>query len=268
MRPLNVFIGCIGVLLGAWLTGFFTWNYALLAALVTVVTFTGGANAINDYFDYPIDRINRPERPIPSGLIPVQAARIFAYILFAIGAGAAATISLWTFLVAAASEILIISYSKYWKRQPVVGNFVVSLMIGVAFVFGALAFGHPWAALPPAFMGFVYTWGREIIKDLEDVEGDAAVNAKTLPLVAGVAWSKFVTTFLFGVLIIGVLIPYLVHIYNIYFFIMVMVGVDIPILYITIQLWKSRSAPEYHKLSTLLKADMFIGLLAVFIGTF
>lgn len=267
MRPLNVVIGVIGVLLGADLTGHLAVNNIFWLTILTVVTFTGAANAINDYYDYEIDRINRPGRPIPSGKISRNGARIFAYVLFITGLIASAIIRFQPFLLAAISVILLVGYSRWWKRQPIIGNVVVSIMIAVAFFYGASAFGHLWAAWPPAFIGFVYTWGREMIKDLEDVEGDAVKQAKTLPLLAGEIPAKLIASLLFLILIFGVLVPYFLNIYNVYYLLTVVVGVNVPIVYITTQLWRSKTAKEYRRLSQILKVDMFVGLLAVFVGT-
>ena len=267
MRPLNVVIGVIGVLLGAYLTSNLEVMPLFWYVIGTTVTFTGAANAINDYYDFEIDKINRPKRPIPSGQIPRDNAKFFAYTLFFIGLICAAWTGALPLLVALVSLGLLVGYSRWWKRQPIIGNMVVSLMIAIAFLYGSIAFGRPWAALPPAFMGFVYTWGREIVKDLEDATGDAARQAKTLPIVLGEPATKLIATILFIALIFGVLIPYLFHIYNVYYLFMVVVGVDVPILYITLRLWRSGTADEYRRLSHILKADMFVGLLSVFVGT-
>jgi len=268
MRPLNVFIGILGILLGGYLTGNLHVSGALWLAVMTVITFTGGANAINDYYDYEIDKINRPDRPLPSGKIPRSHAGIFAYVLYMLGVSASALINQLSFIIAVISMVLLIGYSRWWKRQPIYGNVVVSVMIGIAFLYGAAAFESPRAALPPAFIAFVYTWGREIIKDLEDAEGDATLNANTLPIRYGEFLAKIFTTVLFIILIFGVLVPYLLHIYNEAYLIMVLVGVDVPILYITFRLWQSHTSSEFRYLSQILKADMLIGLLAVFVGTF
>lgn len=267
MRPLNVVIGVIGVLLGAYLTGDLAVIPVFWYIILAVITFTGAGNAINDYYDYAIDLINRPERPIPSGKISRENAKAFAYILFFIGVIAAAWTGTAPLIIALISLGLLIGYSRWWKRKPIIGNVVVSVMIAIAFLYGATAFGNPLAAWPPAFMGFVYTWGREIVKDLEDTVGDTAHQAKTLPILLGEPVAKLIATILFMTLIFGVIIPYLFHIYNVYYLLMVVVGVDVPILYITLRLWRVGAAEEYRWLSHILKADMFVGLLAVFVGT-
>ena len=268
MRPLNVVIGVLGMMLGGHLTGALTFGPSLWLAVITVVALTGGANAINDYYDYEIDRINQPDRPVASGRISKEAARRFALLLFAAGLLAAVFTGALPFVMALISTIFLFGYSRWWKRQPVIGNVTVSLMIAVAFFYGAAVFGQIWAALPPAYMGFLYTWGREIIKDMEDLAGDASADARTLPLLIGRNAATVLTSFIFLLLMIGVTLPYFFEIYNRYYFFIVMVGVNLPILYITIRLWQSRSTREYRHLSHILKADMLIGLLAVFIGTF
>ncbi|HKJ69690.1 MAG TPA: geranylgeranylglycerol-phosphate geranylgeranyltransferase [bacterium] len=268
MRPLNSFIGALGILLGGHLTGNLQVEGALWFAVLTAVAMTGGANAINDYYDYEIDKINKPHRPLFSGVIHRENARWFAYALFTVGLLASILIGPILFLIAAGSVFLLEGYSRWWKRQPVIGNFVVSIMIAVAFLYGAAAFGKIWAALPPAYMGLLYTWGRELIKDLEDLEADAAEQANTLPILLGEHPTKILATVLFLLLILGVIIPYVLEIYNVVYLILVLVGVNLPILYIIIRLWNAESASEYRHLSHVLKADMFVGLLAVFAGSF
>lgn len=267
MRPLNSFIGALGILLGAHLTGSLDLTPTLGFAVLTAVVMTGGANAINDFYDFEIDKINKPNRPLPSGAIPRIRGRYFAYVLFGIGLVASALIGTWLFFIAGISALLLEGYSRWWKRSPVVGNVVVSLMIAIAFFYGALAFGNGWAALPPAFMGFLYTWGREIIKDLEDAEGDASQQARTFPILFGEIKAKLLTTVLFLLLLFGVLIPYVLSVYNSVYFIMVLVGVDLPIIYVLIRLWGAETSKSYRHLSQVLKADMLVGLLAVFMGS-
>lgn len=268
MRPLNAFIGTLGILLGAHLTGNLSLNLSLGLAILTAIAMTGGANAINDFYDYEIDKINKPHRPLPSGLISREHSRYFAYVLFGIGCVASALIGPWPLVIAGISIFLLEGYSRWWKGTPVIGNVVVSLMIAVAFFYGSVVFGNGWAALPPACMGFLYTWGREIIKDLEDAEGDAAQAARTFPLLFGDVNAKILTTGLFLLLLFGVLLPYVLDVYNVVYFVMVLVGVDLPIVYVLVRLWKWNTPENYRHLSHVLKADMFIGLIAVFIGSF
>jgi len=117
-------------------------------------------------------------------------------------------------------------------------------------------------------MGFLYTWGREIIKDLEDAEGDASQEARTFPILFGELKAKIFITVLFLLLLFGVLIPYVLSVYNVVYFIMVLAGVDLPIVYVLVRLWGAETPRDYRHLSHVLKADMLVGLLAVFTGSF
>ena len=76
LRPFNALMGVIAVLLVAIISGNF--NLYVPVACVIVFIFTGAGNAINDYVDHKIDAINKPERPIPSGRISLNAAAIYA----------------------------------------------------------------------------------------------------------------------------------------------------------------------------------------------
>ena len=84
-RPLNVLIGGVSIFVGALLTGILEPLQTLLYAIASGMFITGAANAINDYYDYDIDRVNRPERPIPSGEVTRSGALIYAVILYAAG---------------------------------------------------------------------------------------------------------------------------------------------------------------------------------------
>ncbi len=99
IRPGNAVMAVIAVLLVMLISGNFTLN-AFLACIVVLMVI-GGGNAINDYFDHKIDKINKPNRPIPSGRISLKAAGIYSLALFAIGTIIAFAIGLFAKLLAA-----------------------------------------------------------------------------------------------------------------------------------------------------------------------
>jgi geranylgeranylglycerol-phosphate geranylgeranyltransferase len=195
VRPLNVVMMAMGALIGgllasgaAALTG--AAGVSLLTACIAAAAIGAGANAVNDLFDLEIDRINRPFRPLPSGTISPAGARATWAALSLMGILLATTISWLHASIAAASVALLYLYSAHLKRQPVVGNVAVAVVIGLALPFGGLAVidasaGGSGPLLAGALFAFFTTLSREIIKDVEDASGDAVAGARTLPLVTG-----------------------------------------------------------------------------------
>lgn len=201
VRPLNAVMAWAGVALGAWLAGpaLAAAAWAQIALAATAATLVGmGANALNDALDVRADRLNRPERPVASGRVSVSAARVLGGVLLTAGVALALGVSLLHGVLAAASAGALVLYNSWLKRWPVVGNLLVALVLGLAVVFGALVVA-PWpeaargVAGVGALFAIVATWAREAAKDLEDVDGDAAAGAHTLPIVAGAQAARGLT---------------------------------------------------------------------------
>ncbi|MEM1044015.1 MAG: geranylgeranylglycerol-phosphate geranylgeranyltransferase [Bacteroidota bacterium] len=208
-RPLNVVMFFAGVALGGLLASgleaFAGQNTTRISlAMVSAALIGAAANAINDLFDLEIDRVNRPGRPLPSGLVPLRAARALWATASALGVGLSAFLS-WAHLgIAAASVGLLWGYSRWLKRTPLVGNLAIALVLGLAIFYGGLAvapFGETFgwrAALLGAAFAFGSTLAREIAKDIEDAAGDEAGGARTLPLVIGGEASTWVAAVAVG----------------------------------------------------------------------
>jgi len=193
VRPLNAALMAVGVAVGgvlsagAALAGASAGPLALAALSATAIG--AGANAHNDIQDVEIDRVNRPDRPLPSGALSVSAARSAWAALSALGVGLAALVSPLHLAIAAVSVGLLAAYNADLKRRPLVGNLAVTAVIALALPFGALAVG---GVTGPVLLGAAFAAGstlaREIAKDLEDAAGDAMGGARTLAVRApGVA---------------------------------------------------------------------------------
>lgn len=186
-RPANAVVsGLTAIIAYLIATGTVIPSAVLLFIIVTLITAAG--NVINDYFDEEIDRINRPERPIPSGIISPMAARCFAITLFLAGILVAFFTPLLCLTIVVINSVILFLYAAKLKGMPVVGNAAVAYLASSIFLFGGAFAG--WDALvlmiPLAAITFLATMVREILKDAEDVEGDAAGGADTLPIRIGI----------------------------------------------------------------------------------
>jgi len=265
-RPANVLIGSLSIAVGALVTGtLFPFRNVLLAC-ISGGLITGGANGINDYYDIEIDRINKPYRPLPSKALTPSAAFFFALSLFIAGILLGALIHLFGLLIALGASILLYLYSYRLKRLPLVGNLTVSGVSALAFIYGGVAVHRFRATLIPASFAFLFHLGREIIKDVEDMIGDRIQAARTLPLVWGTKPALLLTSVIF-VLLIGVtLVPYFLGVYGLWYFVTVVIGVDLFLIYAIYSMWRDPSPRNLHRLSNLLKVDMLVGLLALYFG--
>lgn len=159
---------------------------SLLRAALAAAAVGTAANVHNDLQDLAIDRVNRPDRPLPAGELTPAAARVLAATLAVLGAGLAVTVSALHAALALGSLLLLAVYNVRLKRTPLWGNLAVAAVLGLALPFGGLAVGS-WTG--PLLIGALFAFGttlaREAAKDLEDVRGDAADGARTAAVVLG-----------------------------------------------------------------------------------
>ncbi len=266
-RPVNVAISVLSILVAVTICGWSTWESVLLACL-TGACITVAANAINDVYDLEIDRINRPDRPLPSGVIAPTEAFAFSIFFFLCGVTSSALINRQTLVIALFFSMLLYLYSSTLKRQVLIGNFTVSLATAFAFIYGGAAVGHIENALFPAVFAFLMHFGREIIKDMEDVKGDARDGAQTLPIRYGIRPAQILTTVLLIALIIITQLPFFFNMYGMWYLITVNLGVNTVLLYTVVSMWTKPVRSNFRVLSITLKADMLVGLAAIYIGRY
>ncbi len=264
-RPVNCLIVAASVLVGGLLARAAHWGMVGLAS-VSALLIAGGGYSVNDYFDQEIDRVNRPLRPIPSGRVGRRGALNCGLVLFALGILLSIPIGLVAALIAGSTSVLLYLYSFSFKRRGLAGNLVVSLSTGLAFLYGAVAGGRPSGGTIPFIFAFLFHLGREILKDVEDVEGDRTAGAKTVPLRWGRGFALNFTSGVFLLLIFLTPIPYLMDIYNLFYLVAVLLGVDLALLLLL--LWLRRGVLERRvvMVNQLLKVDMLVGLLALYLG--
>ena len=236
------------------------------AGIVFLVVFlvSGAGNAINDYFDIKIDSINRPERPIPSGRVKLKEALYFSYLLFALGTVLAFSINPVCGLIALFNSLLLIFYAKTLKGTPFLGNLSIGYLTGSTFLFGASVFG--FEGLKTLFVLFVLSslaiTAREIIKDIEDMEGDKIEGADTLPLRIGARKASYLAVFIGFLAVFLSPLPYLMSMLGLRYLYLVFLA-DLG-FFAAIHQILVRNNPA--KSSKMFKIAMFFALLAFIAG--
>ena len=265
-RPANIIIAAITIFIAAGLSGPLSPISNVILAAISTSLIAVGANVINDYFDVEIDRINKPNRILPSGKISRKQALIFFAISYFVAWILATFISFAMFIIAFVSSIILYLYSFKYKRVVLWGNFIVSFVSGLAFIYGGLSVNRVNESLFPACFAFLFHFGREIIKDIQDIDGDTNQGAVTFPIKYGVRSALILTTCIFIVLILFTLLPYFWGIYGIYFLFIVVFGVHSILIFIVISGWINPSPKNLGLLSNILKVDMLVGLFAIYMG--
>jgi geranylgeranylglycerol-phosphate geranylgeranyltransferase len=266
-RPVNLLIAFLSIFVGGFVTGTIQPLSRLLLAALSGSLIAAGANVINDVFDLAIDKINKPQRPLPMGRVRVASARVFAWFLFIIGCGLAVLIHPLCLGIALISSLWLYLYSWRLKGTILWGNFSVAFISGLAFVYGGLAVGRWKQALVVGIFAFFYHFAREMIKDMEDVEGDLENNAITFPVRHGIRPAQIVTSILIFILIGLTWLPYQLGIFNRVYLIVVLLGVDLVLIGVVVSLWANPRPKNWRRLSVLMKADMLMGLVAVYLGS-
>jgi geranylgeranylglycerol-phosphate geranylgeranyltransferase len=237
---------------------------AIIAGLCGGLIDAGG-NIINDYFDIEIDRINKPERPLPSGSIS-KGGSIALYIM-STSAGIILSLNLdpISSSIVIFSAIMLFLYSFRLKFIPLVGNLTIAFMTGLAFIFAGSVAGNFKDSLIPASFAFLINLGREIMKDIEDMDGDMRCGVRTFPIVSGIERAILMINLTLALLILITPLPYLLKFYNFYYLITV-IFVDLILIYVILSLLRDRTKRNLNRLSNVLKFEMVAGLFAIYIG--
>jgi len=254
----------VAVFLMAIISGKFTME-ALIAAVVVFLV-TGAGNSINDFFDHKIDAINKPERPIPSGRIPLKTAGIYSVSLFVIGIVIAFYINWLLGMIALLSSLLMIYYAYDLKTKCLIGNLSISFLTGLCFVFGGIAVGEIIISIYLGFYAFLMSMAREIVKDMEDMEGDKVEGATTLPIVYGKRTSSILAAIFMIIASLTSPILYILNIFNIFYLIILLLAI---VIFLTgaISIVRDQSLENTRKISKRIKIGMGIVFVAFAMGS-
>jgi len=230
-----------------------------------------GSFGLNDYLDVEADRINGMlERPLVKGSIAPKTALYVSSACFAISLIAGFLINEIAFLIAIIFNLLAICYNLWLKDLPIVGNLFIAATMAIPFVFG----GYVYTDSPPAviwdiaLLGFVAGFAREIVKSVEDIEGDVkARGSKTLPVLIGKGPSLFAASLLFLLFIPLTVVPFMTELqlgFASGFFLFIS---DISILILALYLIYSRRQKALELVRKYSLGALFCGLLALLLAS-
>lgn len=293
MRPFNCLMGAIAGFVGALLvvgpqiSGFYL---PVLFALFAIFVITGAGNVFNDYADVEADKVNRPSRPIPSGKVSRGSALAFSIVLFALGILAACFLNWICFFIAVFNSFVLILYSFVLQHKLLLGNVAIGYLVGSIFLFGGASIGNVSLLAIPlilAVLAMLATISREIVKDLEDMEGDRKSFLKRITTkVTESIGERFglgkggirlrygesaLITLAIACLILAIIFSYLPYYYGFMgMSYLLVVGIaDLVFLWCMYSIVRGkRKRKGYARVSRRLKLGMFIALIAFIVGVF
>ncbi len=267
LRPSNFVIALLSIGVASLLSGGTSAQWAAIAAAALSGAFIGAAGmVINDVLDVEIDKVNKPDRPLANGAVPLDHAKLLYMVLNAVGLAFGFLLPPAAQYIALFAVLFIYFYSAVLKRTVLLGNLAVGCMTGLAFAYGGASVGSMDRALLPALFAFLLNVGREIIKDMEDVEGDRRNGANTLPVKYGLTAAAAASTLFLVLLIAAALYPFAAGVYSWKYFFLVAAGMITVLSYVIYSLWRDTSVANLHRLSTFIKYDMIVGLVAISLG--
>lgn len=268
LRPVN--LGIIILTMGLFMMHASRWNVQNLRwpdslFVLLAVLFTAAAGyVINDILDIEEDIINKPEKRIIAKHISIRSGVIF-YSILLLCSIVFGFLTGWSMgLICVLISILLYFYSSDLKGTTLWGNILVSLMNGVVVFFSAQGVDEKFNGYfaEYAFLAFLITMVREVVKDIEDTEGDKAKEYETFPIVYGPRKSIWLCM---GILtLINIHMMYLItESKNLYFAIFTGVFVLLPVFYFYYQLLSSEEKVDYTRIQRRLKWLMVTGILSV-----
>lgn len=256
IRPFTSFLSAFGVFVGGAVAGA-PVDMALAMAVLASFMISGAGIVLNDYYDLKIDRINAPDRPLPSGRIRKKSALLFAAALFAAGIGLSYFLNTYCLGIAVLNTILELIYAKKLKQVAILGNAVDSWFVASTFIFGAcltMDFSVVWIL---SILAFMANMGREIFGDMEDLKGDSAMELHTLPIIVGNRISRITGSFFILSAVALSALPYYLGLLNMNYLAMIALA-D------TLFIFSIFQTPKNNQKTT--KIAMLMALIAFLIG--
>ncbi len=267
IRPLNCLFVAFSVFFGAFYHSRFGDFSPVLFAMISASMIAGAGYVINDFFDLPIDSVNKPERVLPSGKISPKTAYIFSLILFILGIAISfLTQNIFCVFIAVFNSLLLFLYARFFKMSFLTGNFLVAFAAGSTFIYGGLSGENLINSVIVALFAFLYTLIREFIKDGEDIEGDSKAGANTMAVLYGRKNSVLASILPILGIIVFTYYLFQLKLMILATFIIMNLLITLPLTFFVIYLLFNINKKSFSKISSFMKLDMFILLIILWVG--
>lgn len=242
--------------------------------VIAAICLAAAGNVINDYFDRTIDSINKPEKIIIGKNISEKSAQIYYWILNVIGLLLTAYCA-WkanvssVFIVNIFALISLYVYSWMYKKTFLLGNLLIAFLSAGITVLAALPepefYVNSRYVLVYTAFALLLSLIREIVKDMEDIEGDEAQGCRTIPVVIGIKNSRILVSFLCVSLISFVTYVIYVNFYvnSVFSFGNLLTLALLPFVILFFLILQTKDKRSFRVLSGYIKFLMLFGILSM-----
>jgi 4-hydroxybenzoate polyprenyltransferase len=243
-----------------WLRHLADFRFFLLSLSTVLIAAAG--YIINDYYDIKIDTINKPRRVVIGRMLRRRHAMVTHSAFNALGIGLGLLVGLKVAAVNLLAAFVLWLYSNQLKRRPFIGNFTVALLTAASLLVIILYVPrNGFLVFTFALFAFFISLIREIIKDMEDLRGDATFGCQTLPIVWGIRRTKSLLYILIGsFLVILFTLSFYLREWIVFYF---SLFVFLPTAWLTWRLARADTRREFGYLSTWCKIIMLSGVLSM-----
>lgn len=269
IRPVNCAMIGFAVIVGAFVSKPpSVAPYQLVLGFLTGFFICAYSMAVNDIYDLEVDRVNRPDRPIPSGGVPVSEALRLSYVVLTLGiACSVLSLNPVAVVVAAAYAFLSWLYNSRAKKTGLGGNLIVASSLAIPFIYGGAVSGGSIGGsllLMMALTAFFSGVGREVVKGMADIEGDAKRDIASVARSRGLAVAAAVGAIFFVLAVLTSWVPLLTGLASQAYTYGVVVP-DVIFLYLAVAILLKHQPDDAYRVKRAALAGMTVGLL-VFIG--
>ena len=266
LRIKNIFIAIICVFLSAYILDADDFNQILICVAIIASTM-GFGNVLNDIIDLKNDSFNHPNRILPQQIISIEKAYFILFVCLVIIIALSIYISIIAKVYLLIVNILLLLYNIYYKSIMLIGNFIIALLLSSVFVFTELVLAQSYTQLIiPAILAFGISLIREIIKDLEDMDGDKKVGRSTMPIYCGVRATLIFVDILIVSFLVLCLYIYYYYYYTTIFLYSVIILVEIPLLISLFLLINNPKKKTFSNISILIKYITICGILVLLLA--
>lgn len=268
IRPINSVMVGFAVIVGISITA----PNQLLSNL-SILGFLSGflissySMVVNDLYDLEVDKINNLDRPIAQGRIKPRIAITFAIILLSLGILSSIAIGLNTFFIASFFAAIAWIYNYKGKKIMLIGNIMVAVSVAIPYIYGGATVGMIdnlllWFL---ALTSFLAATGREIVKTISDVEGDAVRNVKSIARIYGSKKAAIIGAFFFLGAVTSTILPIIINQVGIIFTTLILIPNSL-FIYAAVKIVKDNSKNGALHIKKLVLIGMIIGMVIFIIG--
>lgn len=240
------------------------FSVRLFLGMAAVFCIGAGCHPLNDYFDYEVDKIIHPKRPLPSGLFKPITGVYTSLIFFLISLVLSSFINIFCFAINLIGITLIFFYELSLKNKGLSGNMLVAFTVAISFNYGGAIVGNLFKPTFFTLITFFVFFGREIIMDVRDFEGDKHTRM-TLPVLIGKKKAVYLASGMVTISAILLFVPLFYDLFSIWYGLLAIPVALFAIYTVSLSIFDLKNV---GKTAEMLRITMILGLILFIIGIF